>query len=115
MTSEQDSDKEDMMKRLIMVIGASMVMASAGASHVYQGLAEGDPNLYGYGPDDQGFVGVQPGVGDRVDIYQGFGPGNDDLFPTVAPVGAEPRETESSFIELPRVYRGFSRNPDLSW
>jgi hypothetical protein len=104
-----------MMKRLIMVIAASMVMASAGASHVYQGLAEGDPNRYGYGPDDQAFVGVQPGVGDRIDIYDGFGWGNDDLFPTVAPVGADRQDTESSFIELPRVYRGFSRNPDLSW
>jgi hypothetical protein len=111
--SEQKSDEETMMKRLIAAIATTLFMASAGATHVYHGLAEGDPDLHGYGHDDQRFVGVQPGVGDSADIYQGFGPGNSDLFPILSPVIGS--NVENPDQELPRIYKSFSGNRDLSW
>jgi hypothetical protein len=100
------------MKRLIVAIATSMFMASAGASHVYHGLAEGNPSLHGYGHHDQELVGVQPGIGDRVDIYHGLGSGNADLFSVTSPGGSDIRSTDTG---LPRIYDSFTRNPDLTW
>jgi hypothetical protein len=88
-------------------------MATAGATHLYHGLGEGDADLYGYGIGDQEVTAVQPGVGDTgFDIYRGFGGENDDLF--------TPRDRGASRVDnpdkgLPRIYQGFSGDPDLSW
>lgn len=100
------------MNRLIAVFTAMLFVASASASHVYHGLAEKDSNLYGYGRDDGGVVGVQPGIGDRVDIYGGFGRGNKDLSPNPFRGGTNVPNPDT---ELPQIYQGFSGDPNLSW
>lgn len=100
------------MNRLIALFIAMLFVASASASHVYHGLAEDDPDLYGYGQDDGGVVGVQPGIGDRVDIYGGFGGGNNDLSPNPFRRGGNVGTPDT---ELPPIYQGFSGDPNLSW
>ena len=101
------------MKRLIVAFAATLSMASAGATHVYHGLSEGDADLHGYGVGDQQVTGVQPGVGDAgFDIYRGFGGGNDDLF---TPRDRSGNRVDNPDRELPRIYKGFSGDPDLSW
>ncbi|MCF7984481.1 MAG: hypothetical protein K9L70_08770 [Thiohalocapsa sp.] len=99
------------MQRILLAIAAVVLSASAGAGHVYHGIAEGDSDLYGYGPGDEQVSGVQPGVG-SFDVYGGFGEGNSDLFPPQNRGGAAVDRPDR---DLPRIYNEFGDTPDLSW
>jgi hypothetical protein len=113
MALSRNDFQEETMKRLIVALLSTLFVASAGATHLYKGLAEGDSDLYGYGVGDQQVTGMQPGIGDRsVEIYGGFGTGNDDLFTPHQRGGSR---VDNPDRELPRVYRGFAGDPDLSW
>jgi hypothetical protein len=101
------------MKRFIVTLAATLAMASAAASHVYRGLGDGDPDLYGYGPDDQQVTGVQPGVGDMdVDIYGDFATRNADLFARRDRSGSGVKGADRA---LPQIYKGFASDSDLTW
>jgi hypothetical protein len=104
--------EEETMQRIIAAIATVLLATAASAGHVYHGIAEGDPNLYGYGYDDDRVTAVQPGVGDRADIYGGFGVANDDLFPPRNRGVAEVRDPDR---RLPEIYNDFGEAPDLSW
>jgi hypothetical protein len=99
------------MKRIISAIAALFLTTAAGAGHVYHGIAEGDPDLYGYGPDDEQATAVQPGVG-SFDFYGGFGQGNSDLF---TPGDRGGSAVQNPDRDLPRIYNEFGDDPDLSW
>lgn len=99
-----------MMKTLITTTAAALLTAaafSAGATDVYQGLGEGNPDLVSQ-PEPIDTIAVQPGVGSALDRYHGWAEGNDDLFDVriqgSAPSGA-----------APEIYSGASGNPDLSY
>ena len=100
------------MKHLIVAFASILLSASAFADHVYQGFAEGDPDLYGYGPSDEQVIGMQPGVGDSVDIYGRFGQRNPDLFPPTQRGGSSVANPDRT---LPEIYNGFGDDPDLQW
>jgi hypothetical protein len=95
-----------------LAIATALFTASAAAEHVYHGIAQGDGNLYSYGPGDDSVTGMQPGVGDSVSVYGRFGIGNDDLFTTEARGGSSVADPDRT---LPRIYQGFGPDPDLSW
>jgi hypothetical protein len=92
------------MTKTILTLAAALFATSAAASDVYHGLAKGNPDLISHSQQGS-VVGVQPGVGDRIDIYGPLGRGNSDLFKTVQGNGdSGPR---------PDIYQGFRGNPDL--
>lgn len=86
---------------------ASLTMAD----DIYFGLADGNPDLYRGGPTSERRteerIGVQPGIGDRVDIYHGLGRGNPDLF--------SPVRDGRVHGARPDIYGGFGDNHDLSY
>jgi hypothetical protein len=93
------------MTKTILTLAAALFTTSAAASDVYHGLAKGNSDLFDAHPEQSAVVGVQPGVGDRIDIYGPLGRGNTDLFKTVQGSGdSDPR---------PDIYQGFRGNPDL--
>jgi hypothetical protein len=113
MALSRNDFQEETMKRLTVALLSSLFVASAGATHLYKGLAEGEPDLYGYGVGDQQVTGIQPGVGDTsTKIYGDFGRGNDDLFTAQERGGVSVDNPDRS---LPRIYKGFAGDPDLSW
>jgi hypothetical protein len=113
MAHVRNNFQEETMKRLTVALISTFFFTSAGAAHLYKGLAEGDSDLYGYGADDQQVTGIQPGVGDTsASIYGGFAEGNDDLFTPHERGGSSVGNPER---ELPRIYKGFRGDPDLSW
>ena len=93
---------------LAVAMASTMFTISASADGVYQGFAEGNTDLYPHNVRNaDAVVGVQPGVGDRLDIYGGFERGNGDLFSGSAGTGW-------SASKGPGIYGGFGeRNPDL--
>lgn len=92
------------MTKTILTLTAVLFATSAAADDVYHGLAEGNPDLFDGHPQQTAVVGVQPGVGDRVDIYGPLGGGNSDLFKSIETGDSGPR---------PDIYQGFRGNPDL--
>ena len=86
-------------------------MASAAADHVYHGLGSGNSDL-STNPDHDNMVGVQPGVGDSIDIYRDFAVGNSDLFTRTEQSGGK---VENPDKRLPQIYREFQYNSDLNW
>ncbi|MEA3277132.1 MAG: hypothetical protein U9Q81_17970, partial [Pseudomonadota bacterium] len=68
------------MKTIITAIAATLFTAGVSASDVYYGLEKGNPDLSTQPASGEGFVGVQPGVGDSIDRYHGWADGNPDLF-----------------------------------
>jgi hypothetical protein len=100
------------MKRLILALATALLAVSALADHVYRGFAEGDSDLYSYGPGDEQVIGMQPGVGDSVDIYGRFGQRNADLFPPTQRGGSSVDNPDRT---LPEIYDGFRDDPDLQW
>jgi hypothetical protein len=109
---EQSTPEEETMKVATLAIATALFTASAAADHVYHGFAQGDGDLYSYGTGDADVTGMQPGVGDSVDVYGRFGTGNDDLFATEPRSGNNVADADRA---LPRVYQGFGPDPDLSW
>ena len=100
------------MKVAALAIATALFTASAAADHVYHGIAQGDDDLYGYGPNDERVTGVQPGVGDSFEIYGRFGTDNDDLFSAAERGGSRVADPDRT---LPRIYKGFGPDPDLTW
>jgi hypothetical protein len=94
------------MNRLTVTIAAGLIATAAGADDIYNGFAEGNPDLRAERNDYVGTTVVQPGVGDSIDRYQGWADGNSDLFQRFdAPVDDDERSAD--------VYKGFRINPEL--
>ena len=93
---------------LAVAIASTMFTISASADDVYHGLAGGNVDLYPHDVQNaDAVVGIQPGVGDRLDIYGGLKKGNGDLFSGSVATGG-------SAAEGPSIYGGFGEgNPDL--
>ncbi len=75
---------------------------------MYKGLAEGNSELHDGHYPGMAMTGVQPGVGDSVDIYHGLADGNPDLFKREA--GAFSKGGVD-----PDIYQALGGNPDLSF
>ena len=94
------------MKTIIATIAATLFATGASAVEIYQGL--GSPDLSNQRVSAQDFAGVQPSIGDRVDLYHGLADGNADLFKTE-------RSGPSDSGDAPDIYSSFSGNPDLQF
>lgn len=95
------------MTKYAIPFAASLFAITAVADDVYHGLAEGNADLFDEHRASISPLGVQPGVGDRFDIYGGLGIGNQDLLnPVEASTDSGPR---------PNIYQGFGANPDLHY
>jgi len=81
------------------------------ADDLYFGLADGNPDLYTGVPTSERRteerIGVQPGIGDRLDIYFGLADGNRDLSSRLATTGDSGSR--------PDIYGGFGGTADLSY
>ena len=95
------------MKTLTAAITMALFATTAGADNIYHGLADGNSDLFDQHEPAERIAGVQPGVGDSVDLYWGLADGNPDLFKRGAGDGTGSDD--------PRVYEGFGGNPDLSY
>jgi hypothetical protein len=100
------------MKYLITTIAATLFVASAGASHVYHGLGEGNPSLYPYGPNDEQVPELQPRTTERVNFYGGFASMNSDISPSRDRSGSRIPNPD---LELPQIYQNFGASPDVIW
>lgn len=96
------------MKTIIITIAATLFTANVGASDVYQGLEQGNPDLASTHVSAAEYAGVQPGIGDSVDIYGGLADGNADLFKA-------DRSGPTSSGNDPDIYMSVSGNPDLQF
>ncbi len=95
------------MKIMLTAFVIALFATAVTAGDVYHGLANGNSDLFDqHGPADHP-IPVQPSVGDGFQRYQGLADGNPDLFKS-GPV-------DSTRSEDPRVYMGFSGNPDISY
>jgi hypothetical protein len=94
------------MKRLILTIAALMIAASAGAEHVYKGLAEDNPDLRGHGPE-QPMTASESATTAETPIYHGLAEDNPDLVGQRADTGPSG--------EKPDIYEGIEPNPDTSF
>ena len=92
------------MKRLLAVIASSFFAAGISAADIYHGFGDGNSDLTNQRLSADDFTGVQPGVGDSVQRYQGWAEGNPDLFKASG--------TTNSTND-PNIYMGVSENPDL--
>ena len=95
------------MKTIATAIVAALFATGATASNIYGGFGNNNSDLsVGYASGQMDVTGVQPGVGDSFDRYQGWANNNPDLF---SATGA-PRSTHES----PDRYGSFDDgNPDL--
>lgn len=95
------------MKRLIGVAVTALFAGAVSAASTYHGLEDGNAELGGDRTGVNNVTGVQPGVGDSVDLYHGWAEGNTDLFQRQIP--------DSARSEDPDVYQSFGQNPDLTF
>jgi hypothetical protein len=93
------------MTKYAIAFAATFFTASVTAGNVYQGLAQGNPDLSSGDRTAAGVVGIQPGVGDSFDIYNGLADLNDDLFGTIV-------DTKQNGPR-PDIYHNLRGNPDL--
>ena len=93
------------MNKLIIATAAALFVTAASADDVYRGLASGNGDLQDSHIE---YAGVQPGVGDSLDRYQGFGDGNTDLFKS-----ADVPNMDGG--ERPMAYGNLGANPDIAW
>jgi hypothetical protein len=93
------------MKTLLIAVAATSFAGAVAAADSYQGFAPGNPDLRPEPFKASSVVGVQPGVGDRIDRYQGWSQGNPDLFKRF--------QAEVDSHEAPMIYPGQTGNPDL--
>jgi hypothetical protein len=93
------------MRRITTAVATILFAGSLSAGPIYQGFGEGNPDLQTRtGPDVQG---IQPSVGDSVDVYGPLGTGNPDLF--------KRRDGNAAWTEDPEVYHLFSGGSDLQY
>lgn len=90
----------------IITAAAILLAANAGAAGFYHGLDNGNSDLSTQPGSAHEFVGVQPGIGDRIDVYHGLADGNSDLLK-----GDGSQSIEST--GRPDIYMNISGNPDL--
>jgi hypothetical protein len=94
------------MNGLTAMIAAGLFAATTvAADEVYQGFAQGNPDLRAQPNQFIGGGVTQRGVGDSIDRYQGWGDDNGDLFNRF--------DASTDTYEAPRIYQGFAGNPDL--
>ncbi|NEV64902.1 hypothetical protein [Thiorhodococcus minor] len=97
------------MTKYAIVLTLSLTATNALAGAVYGTFGEGNGDLYDRHGPTAGRVAIQPGIGDRVDVYHGLASGNGDLFNVsrqAAPAEGGPR---------PDIYQGFQPNVDLHY
>ena len=94
--------------KTIITAAAVLLAANVSAADFYQGLEQGNSDLYTPRTSVSEPVGAQPSIGDSVDRYRGFGDGNPDLFKRV---GSQERASTGQ----PDIYMNVSGNPDLSF
>jgi hypothetical protein len=96
------------MFRLISALTLALFLAPVGATHVYKGWAEDNPDLSGHREQsDFAAMELRERVDTGVDIYRGLDEGNRDLY--------TPPQTRSGGTPDPQIYRGFRESPDLTW
>jgi hypothetical protein len=96
------------MKTIITAITAILFTTGVNAADVYQGIDQGNPDLSAQRTISEGFVGVQPSIGDSANRYHGWAEGNPDLF---AADSSGPTDSGND----PNIYHDFAGNPDLQF
>ena len=92
--------------KTIITAAAVLLAANVNAADFYQGLDQGNSDLYTLRTSASAFVGAQPSIGDSVERYHGLADGNTDLFK-----GDGSQSVEST--GRPDIYGNVSANPDL--
>jgi hypothetical protein len=96
------------MKTIITAVAATLFAGGVSAASFYHGLDDGNSDLSSGGAVSFAYSGVQPGVGDSIDIYGGLGDGNADLFKT-------DRTGPSDTGEDPNIYGDLGGSSDLQF
>jgi hypothetical protein len=96
------------MTTVITSVFAALFAGGVSAASFYHGLENGNSDLSSGGSLSFEYAGVQPGVGDNVDIYGGLDDGNADLFKT-------DRTGPSDTGEDPDIYRDLGGSSDLQF
>jgi hypothetical protein len=79
------------MKTIIAATAATLFTVGVNAADFYDGLGTGNRDLAPMHYNAGSYMGAQPGIGDRFDLYHGFSAGNPDLFsPTDRAAGGAP-------------------------
>jgi hypothetical protein len=90
-----------------LALAVTLFAANIAADSVYQGFADGNPDLFQYTRGSVATVGIQPGVGDSFDLYHGLADGNSELF--------SPVQDDKDNGPRPDIYRGFGPAGDLTY
>ena len=96
------------MKTLFAAVVTGVLSASVSADDIYHGWADGNSDLYDQHRPAQSVAAVQPSVGDGFDRYQGWADGNPDLF-------KNDHGDAWTRSQDPRIYQGFTGNPDITY
>jgi hypothetical protein len=91
------------MKTIIAAVAATLFSAGVSAADFYSGLATGNRDLGPMRYSADASMGVQPGIGDSFDHYQGLSAGNPDLF---SPANRAPGGTPASSDDDRKIYVG---------
>ncbi|MFB1492435.1 MULTISPECIES: hypothetical protein [unclassified Thiocapsa] len=90
-----------------LALAVTLFAANIAADTVYQGFADGNPDLFVYSRESVPAVGIQPGVGDSFDLYHGLADGNSELF--------SPVQDDKNHGPRPDIYGNFGPTGDLSY
>jgi hypothetical protein len=90
-----------------LALAVTLFAANIAADTVYQGFADGNPDLFAHTRESVPAVGIQPGVGDSFDLYHGLADGNSELF--------RPVQDNKNNGPRPDIYRNFGPTGDLSY
>lgn len=88
-------------------LSMTLFAANIAADTIYNGFADGNPDLFQSNRGSVAAVGVQPGVGDSFDLYHGLADGNSELFSAV--------ENDKVNGPRPNIYQGFGPTGDLTF
>jgi hypothetical protein len=94
--------------KTIITVAAVLFAAGVSADDFYNGLADGNPDLFDSHQSSGAATATQPSVGDSFDRYQGLADGNPDLF-------RSDRSGPTDSGEDPDIYMNASGNPDLKY
>jgi hypothetical protein len=95
------------MTKSAIALAVTLFAANIGADTVYNGFADGNPDLFQHDRGSVAAVGIPPGVGDSFDLYHGLADGNSELF--------SPVRDDKVNGPRPDIYQGFGPAGDLTY
>jgi hypothetical protein len=95
------------MTKSAIALAMTLFAANIAADTVYNGFADGNPDLFQHNRGSAVTIGIQPGVGDSFDLYHGLADGNSELF--------SPVQDDKVNGPRPGIYQGFGPTGDLTY